>query len=318
MSLPEITQSAFAQGSSVAPVISQAPTGMQAPTADAISGWDLPQTSISEPIVTTVPSELSPQGEAGASADRVPVGSGESNRLLDNGLPEPLHGVGVESIQSELGLEMVAQGDIATPTATAGVHVDPMIPAEQARLSAGNRDATSSTGNLPRASGPADPWIEKALSLRRLGQIPEAIASYQKALELSPHHPIAANNLADLYVEQGNNLDEAIALVTDVLTSDVPDRGPFYSTLGWAYAKKGDLESAEKFLNEALQARATAGRLYRRGRVYAAMGLAARARADYDRALVYSEDAATAALIRQAMAEIDQQLPGQGTSRAIR
>lgn len=160
-------------------------------------------------------------------------------------------------------------------------------------------------GQTVPALGPGAPWIEKALALKRLGQLEEAIAAYREALAVETGNPVIRNNLADILVEQGRDLDEAVALVTEALNGEIPDRGPYFSTLGWAHARRGDLESAERYLDEAVRVRATASRLYRRGRVYAMLGQSSRARADFDRALVYAEDASTSALVRQALAEME-------------
>ena len=164
----------------------------------------------------------------------------------------------------------------------------------------------------------ADPHIQRALGYRRLGLVEKAIAEYRRAIEVDPRHPIARNNLADLLIEEGEHIDEAVSLVVEALQMEIADPGPYYSTLGWAYARLGEYQNAERFLNEALKAGMTAERLYRRGRLYAAMGMAARARADYDRALVYSEDPALSERIREAMQEASSEIPGQGAAVIIR
>ena len=176
----------------------------------------------------------------------------------------------------------------------------------------------SAVPETSRRLSSANEFILKALEYRKLNLLDKAVEEYLKALEADPNNPIVKNNLADIYVEKNEKIDEAISMVTEALQTDISDRGPYYSTLGWAYARSGDLVNAEKFLTESLKTGVTAGRLYRRAMVYAAMGLAARARADLDKALVYSEDAATTESIRQAYEEIEKNLPIQGTSRNIR
>ncbi len=216
-------------------------------------------------------------------------------------------------------------GDLSlpSPSLTASVGIPsgarpPSVSALDQPLAPIELAPTGVPGQTLAAPGPSAPWVEKALSLKRLGQYPEAIEAYRQALLVDTGNPVVLNNLADLLVEQGGDLDEAIRLVKDALAAEIADRGPYFSTLGWAYARRGDLDEAEKYLDEAVRVAATASRLYRRGRVYAALGQAARARADFDRALVYAEDAATASLVRQALAEMDQPIPGQGTPGIIR
>ncbi len=165
---------------------------------------------------------------------------------------------------------------------------------------------------------PADAFIRKAIEYRKLGYADQAVEEYRKALEIDPAHPVARNNLADIWVERGEHLEDAVQLLKEALTLELPDKAPFYSTLGWAYAKLGDYENAEKFLNEALKVRVTASRLYRRGRLYAAMGMMSRARADLDRALVYSEDFATTEMIRKAIESMGAEIPLQGGTPGIR
>lgn len=241
---------------------------------DEFSGWELPAPNQS-PLPGYAP---------------VPLASAIAAEGLE--IPETVEPRTVE-----------AEG-IALPVSSAAAFTAPLAPIALDRASAPSGPVVS--------AGPAGPWIEKAIALKRLGQVEEAIAAYREALAIDSGNPVIRNNLADILVEAGRDLDEAIELVTEALSLQIADRGPYFSTLGWAYLKRGDLESAETYLDEAVRVKATATRLYRRGRVYAMLGQTSRARADFDRALVYAEDAATASLVRQAMAEMETPIPGQG------
>ena len=66
----------------------------------------------------------------------------------------------------------------------------------------------------------------------------EAEAAYRKALEIAPDTAIAANNLAWLLTERQGNLDEALQLATNVVSKN-PTVPGFYDTLGWVYLNKG-------------------------------------------------------------------------------
>jgi tetratricopeptide (TPR) repeat protein len=66
--------------------------------------------------------------------------------------------------------------------------------------------------------------------------IPGAIASYRKTLELDSENPVAANNLAWLLCESNGNLEEALTLAKAARkkASEDPD---IADTLGWIYYK---------------------------------------------------------------------------------
>ena len=70
------------------------------------------------------------------------------------------------------------------------------------------------------------------------GGAAEAEKNYRKALEIAPDAQIAANNLAWLIAENGENLDEALTLSQAVVKKYTNTAG-FYDTLGWVYFKKG-------------------------------------------------------------------------------
>jgi hypothetical protein len=260
----------------------------------------------SAPPVTPV---FSPQG----AAVTVPAPA-SSTAAGAAGLPTPLYTISIESLRRDLASEAAAVSPDLTspsPSVTSGPPASG-TPGGPQRLVAGG----TPVGGYRQS--PADPLISRAVGFRKLGMDEQAITAYREALTLDPRNPIVKNNLSDLLVERGENLEEAVDLMQEALQEDLADRGPYYSTLGWAYTRLGDYSNAEKFLNEALRAGVTAGRLYRRGRLYAAMGMVSRARADLDRALVYSEDAATSEMIRQALTELRTDLPVQGTTRNVR
>jgi Flp pilus assembly protein TadD len=73
---------------------------------------------------------------------------------------------------------------------------------------------------------------------------------YQKALKIDPRFPTAANNLAYLYAEKGENLDEALTLAQGA-KERVPDDPHISDTLGWVYYKKSVYGRAVTYLQEA-------------------------------------------------------------------
>ena len=70
--------------------------------------------------------------------------------------------------------------------------------------------------------------------LQAQGRDGEARARYEKVISLDPSAAVAANNLAWIYAESGENLDRAIELAQGALDKlpDVPD---VLDTLGWAH-----------------------------------------------------------------------------------
>jgi Flp pilus assembly protein TadD len=73
---------------------------------------------------------------------------------------------------------------------------------------------------------------------------------YQKALKINPRFPPAANNLAYLYAEDGENIDLALNLAQDA-KAQVPDDPHISDTLGWIYYKKNIYGRAVSYLKEA-------------------------------------------------------------------
>ncbi len=61
-----------------------------------------------------------------------------------------------------------------------------------------------------------------------------AMASYKKALALQPEQPIAANNLAYLMVDSGQNLDVALSLA-QIARRGMPASPNTADTLAWIY-----------------------------------------------------------------------------------
>ena len=66
----------------------------------------------------------------------------------------------------------------------------------------------------------------------------EARKHYEQALQLDPEMPVAANNLAWMYAETGENLDLALRLA-QAATRRLPNNPAIQDTLGWIYYKKG-------------------------------------------------------------------------------
>jgi cellulose synthase operon protein C len=75
---------------------------------------------------------------------------------------------------------------------------------------------------------------------------------YQQALSLQPDQAVASNNLAYVMLEQGGNVDVALAMAESARRS-MPDWPNAADTLGWAYYQKGIYQSAINQFQEALR-----------------------------------------------------------------
>lgn len=75
---------------------------------------------------------------------------------------------------------------------------------------------------------------------------------YQKALAIQSDNPLASNNLAYVMLQQGGNVDVALAMA-QTARRGMPDSPNAADTLGWAYYQKGVYRSAIEMFQEALR-----------------------------------------------------------------
>lgn len=113
---------------------------------------------------------------------------------------------------------------------------------------------------------------------------PEAVKQYQRALEFDAKMPLAANNLAWAYAEDGR-FDEALTLA-QTAKSQVPDSGFVSDTLGWIYYQKGVFGPATAALEEATKQTPSNPTIhYHLGLAYAKQGEPGKARKAFEQAL---------------------------------
>jgi len=133
-----------------------------------------------------------------------------------------------------------------------------------------NVDAFLKLGQLQTATGQVDAALatyQQGISSNSLdvrfyilaGQIYElkrdpanAKASYQKALAIQPNNAYAANNLALLMLQEGDDVNSALAMA-ETARRAMPDSPSTADTLGWAYYRKGVYPSAIDLFKEALK-----------------------------------------------------------------
>lgn len=80
----------------------------------------------------------------------------------------------------------------------------------------------------------------------------DAKAAYQKVLEVQPDNAIASNNLAYILLQQGGNVDVALAMAQTARRA-MPDSPSAADTLGWAYYQKGAYATSVDLFKEALK-----------------------------------------------------------------
>jgi Flp pilus assembly protein TadD len=72
---------------------------------------------------------------------------------------------------------------------------------------------------------------------------PAAEADYKRALALAPGEPRVLNELGYSYVDRGQNLHLALAMIQQAVTA-APDEGYIVDSLAWAYFRLGRYKDA--------------------------------------------------------------------------
>ncbi|MEZ5317512.1 MAG: tetratricopeptide repeat protein [Vicinamibacterales bacterium] len=132
----------------------------------------------------------------------------------------------------------------------------------------------------------------------------DAAAQYEKVLAIDPSAPVAANNLAWIYVSEHRNLDVALQLAQTAQRS-LPDEPNVNDTLGWIYYQRNLLPQAIRHLELSVKngPRAAGSHLHL-GMAYAKAGENAKARASLLRALEIDPNVDGAAEARETLARI--------------
>ncbi len=139
-----------------------------------------------------------------------------------------------------------------------------------AELDKDNTDAVIKLGQAQAQNGGADRALATYLQAIRdhpsvpdfyllLGQLYEskqdpsrALDAYRKALELRPGDPLASKNLANVLLQNGGSLDEALTLA-QTARHGMPNSSSAADTLAWVFYQKGSYRSAASLLQEALK-----------------------------------------------------------------
>ena len=94
-------------------------------------------------------------------------------------------------------------------------------------------------------------FYTRATTYQQMGKWPEAEADFVEALKLSPEEPVVLNYLGYSWVDRGEHLDEALALIKKAVDLR-PNDGNIVDSLGWAYYKLGRYQDAVEQLEKAV------------------------------------------------------------------
>jgi Flp pilus assembly protein TadD len=83
------------------------------------------------------------------------------------------------------------------------------------------------------------------------GKLEEAEKFFRQALELAPKHPRVGSSLASFLADHKLKLDEALTLATAAVAA-APNDANFLDALGWVQAQRGDIDTAKRTLQRAL------------------------------------------------------------------
>jgi tetratricopeptide (TPR) repeat protein len=87
--------------------------------------------------------------------------------------------------------------------------------------------------------------------LEQQNKTAEARARYERTVQTFPRAPVAANNLAWIYAENGGNLERALELAKTAKT-ELPESAEVSDTIGWIYYRKKMFPQAIAALKEAV------------------------------------------------------------------
>lgn len=91
------------------------------------------------------------------------------------------------------------------------------------------------------------------LTADRVGDVATATRHYRRALQLDPRNDVAMNNLAYVFAERGENLDEGLALVDRALRY-APNNPHYLDTKGWLLSRYGRHQEALALIERAARA----------------------------------------------------------------
>jgi tetratricopeptide (TPR) repeat protein len=133
-------------------------------------------------------------------------------------------------------------------------------------------------------------YFGRGISQERVKQWPKAEADMKKALELSPDQPYVLNYLGYSWIDQGINLDEGMKMLKRA--SELrPDDGAVSDSVGWAYYRLGQFDTAVEWLERASEQKGDDATVVEHlGDAYWHVGRKREARFEWERALNQSPE----------------------------
>ncbi|WP_419913648.1 tetratricopeptide repeat protein [Hoeflea sp.] len=126
--------------------------------------------------------------------------------------------------------------------------------AKDYRAMADNYDrAVQAIGVLPDRSH-WNIFYQRGIAYERLKEWEKAEPNFERALELYPNQPQVMNYLGYSWIDMNINLDEGMDLIREAVRLR-PNDGYIVDSLGWAYYRLGDYESAVQELERAVEIR---------------------------------------------------------------
>jgi Flp pilus assembly protein TadD len=95
-------------------------------------------------------------------------------------------------------------------------------------------------------------FYQRGIAFERSDQWPRAEADFLKALELEPDQPLVLNYLGYSWVEMGENLAEAQAMIEKAVEQR-PGDGYIVDSLGWVLYRLGDFAGAAEQMEKAVE-----------------------------------------------------------------
>jgi Tfp pilus assembly protein PilF len=152
-----------------------------------------------------------------------------------------------------------------------------------------------------KQSKPVAALTMSGIILQTQGHVAEARKRFESALAIEPRSPVAANNLAWLQAEAGENLDVALQLAQSAVSVS-PDTPEITDTLGWIYHKKNlPAQAIQQFERSVNKAPENAMFRYHLGLAYLQAGDIERGRVTLLRALSSKPGAKLAEDIKRAL-----------------
>lgn len=133
--------------------------------------------------------------------------------------------------------------------------------------------------------------IMLASSQERAGDTKGAEESLRRILSKTPNDATALNNLGYFLAERGERLPEALDMIKRAVKSG-PTNPNYLDSLGWVYFKLGQLDEAERYLNDAARRNTRSSTVQEHlGDLYQKRGQLEQARAAWRKALGLTTDA---------------------------